>query len=101
MVATGQKATHVVTRFAGHLSDLELTQALAKLQSLKSHPRDEAANRHVLNWAERVFRELSLPERQALEELLHGFESALEETGPELDRLLPRCAGGIPHATLR
>jgi molecular chaperone HscC len=79
VAATGKKATHVVTRFAGHLSDLELTQALARMQSLKIHPRDEAANQHALKWAERVFRELSLPERQQLEELLDGFESALEE----------------------
>ncbi len=79
VVSTGKKCTHVVTRFAGHLSEKQVTQALSQMQALKIHPREDAANRHVLVWAERVFREIALQERDRLDQLLTGFEHALEE----------------------
>ncbi len=79
IVATGKRCSHVVTRHASHLSDADLLEALAKMQTLKTHPRDEADNRHLLSWGERVFRELPQAERRVLEDLLGGFERALED----------------------
>jgi len=48
------------------------------MQELKTHPREETANRFLVRRAERVFEELSLQERGMLEMLIHGFEDALE-----------------------
>lgn len=78
VLATRKKTSYVVTRYAKGLSDAEIAKAVEQMKSLKTHPRDESVNRHLLRWAERVYRELPLQERQVLDNLLHGFEEALE-----------------------
>jgi molecular chaperone HscC len=47
------------------------------MAKLKTHPRDEEANRFVLLRAERLFKELPAELRKALSGLLDGFEAAL------------------------
>jgi molecular chaperone HscC len=76
--STRQKATHVVTRHARGLSKDQIARAVQDLQKLKSHPREEAANRFLLRRAERIYRELPQGERELLSQLLDGFEAALE-----------------------
>jgi molecular chaperone HscC len=49
---------------------------------LKTHPREEAANRLLLRRAERAYQELPLEAREMLGELLDGFEAALGMQGP-------------------
>ena len=78
VVATRKKKTYVVTRYAKGLSEKEIAAAIEKMRMLKIHPRDESVNRHLLRWAERVFREVPLHDRRVLEGLLQGFEEALE-----------------------
>jgi molecular chaperone HscC len=76
--ATRAKFSHVVTRHARGLSAEQITKAIEAMQALKSHPREESANRLLLRRAERVLGELSGERRAYLDELLDGFEAALE-----------------------
>jgi molecular chaperone HscC len=78
VVETGQKVSHLVTRYAKGLSQAQLAQAVDEMQKLKTHPREETVNRFLLRRAERVYRELSLDEREMLSRLLDGFEAVLE-----------------------
>lgn len=78
ILQTGRKVTHLVTRFAKGLNEEEIAKAVSRMQALKINHRDEAVNRYVLRWSERVFQELPLRERQLLESLIQAFEVALE-----------------------
>ena len=53
------------------------------MAKLKTHPREESVNRHLLRRAERVYKELSLFLRDELSRLLDGFEAALSMQDPE------------------
>ncbi|MEZ6057482.1 MAG: Hsp70 family protein [Planctomycetaceae bacterium] len=79
IVATQKKATLVISRHAKGMSEAEIRKAVADMQALKSSPREEAVNRHLLMRAERLYQELPISERDRLDDLLTGFESALEE----------------------
>jgi molecular chaperone HscC len=78
VVSTKEKASHVVTRHARGLSKEQIVRAVHELQRLKTHPREEAANRFLLRRAERVYRELPMDQREFLSQLLDGFEGAME-----------------------
>jgi molecular chaperone HscC len=78
VVATKQTISKIITRHARGLSADQIAKAVAAMQAIKTHPREETVNRFLLRRAERVFGELSLDEREALSSILDGFESALE-----------------------
>lgn len=78
IVETRKKVTHLVTRHAKGMKDAEIARAQSAMQQLKMHPRDDAPNRFLIRWADRVFRELSLAQRNELEMLVTGFEAAIE-----------------------
>lgn len=78
VVESRLKVRHVVTRYAKSLSEAEIARAVDEMQSLKLHARDETTNRFVLRWAERLYRELPLRERDLLEQLIFLFEEAME-----------------------
>jgi molecular chaperone HscC len=77
VVDTRQQFSHVITRYARGLSAEQVRRAVQEMAKLKTHPREEAANRFLLRRAERVFRELSREGRDLLGQLLDGFEAAL------------------------
>jgi molecular chaperone HscC len=77
VVQTQQKTTHVVTKYAHGLSASEIADAVRAMARLKTHPRDETANRLLLRRAERTIKELLHEQRQILTQLLDGFEEAL------------------------
>ncbi len=79
VVATRKSVSHVITRHARGMSKSEVQQAVRELQKHKRHPRDEEANRFLLHRAERIYRELPSFHRESLEQLLNGFEYALEQ----------------------
>ncbi|AMV23286.1 Chaperone protein HscC [Gemmata sp. SH-PL17] len=79
IVATKRKVSHVVARHAQGMSDAQIRAAVAAMEKLKTHPRDEEANRFVLLRAERVFKELPAELRDVLGELLDVFEAAMEK----------------------
>ena len=78
VVATNRKITHVVTRYARGLTADEVALAVKEMAALKLHPRDESVNRFLILRAERIYQVLPLAERRFLDELLTGFEEALE-----------------------
>ena len=78
IVETKHKVSHLVTRHVRGLSQAQITQAVAEMQSFKLPPRDEAAFRALVKRAERVFAELSVEAKCRLGQLLDGFEDALE-----------------------
>jgi molecular chaperone HscC len=102
VVETQAKASLVITRHAKGLSEQQIAQAVAGMDQLKTHPREETANRFLLKRAERVYRELPLHEREALGDLIDGFEDALdlqekdaiERFHEELTRFLDIFDGG-------
>jgi molecular chaperone HscC len=77
VVATSKQCTHVVTRHARGLSAEQVAKAIEAMQKLKTHPREETANRFLLRRAERLFSELPVDARTMLGNLLDGFEAAL------------------------
>ncbi|MBL8814369.1 MAG: Hsp70 family protein [Planctomycetaceae bacterium] len=79
---SGSKASCVITHHAQNLSPEELKRAIEKLQELKVDPAEDQVNRHVLKWADRVYRELSGDARRMLEMLITGFEEALALQDP-------------------
>ncbi|MBL8797500.1 MAG: molecular chaperone HscC [Planctomycetia bacterium] len=78
VVETGQKFSHVVTKHARGLNVDQVQQAVKDMNKLKTHPREDSANRFLLKRAERVYQELSLEGRDLLTRLLDGFEEVLE-----------------------
>jgi molecular chaperone HscC len=102
VVATRQKASHVVTRHARGLTPEQVRRAVADMAKLKTHPREEGVNRLLLARAERVYQELPREGRDVLGQLLDGFEAALEMQDPAaierhrdaLQAFLDRCDAG-------
>jgi molecular chaperone HscC len=84
VVKTQKQVSHVVTRYAKGLSKSDVKRAVREMEALKHHPREDAQNRHLLRWAERLYQELPLTERQRLDELITAFEDALERQDAEL-----------------
>ncbi|MCE9563214.1 MAG: Hsp70 family protein [Planctomycetes bacterium] len=78
VVATRKTVTHVIAKHAKGMTEDQIQRAVRAMEKLKTHPRDEEANRFVLLRAERVFKELPAELRQSLGLLLDGFEAALE-----------------------
>lgn len=84
IVANGTKATHVVTRYAKGMSQRQIDEAVRDLQRLKTHPREEAVNRTLIQRAERIYQELPMLQREVLSRLLDQLESALALQEPKL-----------------
>ncbi len=78
VVETRRKVSHIITRHARGMSSEAIALAVQQMQALKTHPREEANHRFLLRRAERLYQELSLFEREMLEELIEGFEESLE-----------------------
>jgi molecular chaperone HscC len=77
IVQTRQTTTHVVTKLARGMSASQVADAVRAMAKLKTHPRDETANRLLLRRAERTVKELQGEMRSFLNDLLDGFEGAL------------------------
>ncbi len=83
VVETKKKITHVIARHAKGLTERQIAGAVAEMQALKTHPREETVNRFLVRRAERIYQELPLFERRLLEQLISGFEEALELREPD------------------
>jgi molecular chaperone HscC len=83
VVKTKRTFSHVITRYARGLSKDQVERSIRDMAKLKTHPREESVNRHLLRRAERVYKELSLFLRDELSRLLDGFEAALSMQEPE------------------
>jgi molecular chaperone HscC len=78
VVSTRRKFSHIVTNHAKGLSADAIKQAVEAMAAFKTHPREEAVNRHLLRRAERIFGEIGADHRTILGQFLDGFETALE-----------------------
>ncbi|MBY0458677.1 MAG: Hsp70 family protein [Gemmataceae bacterium] len=83
VVATNKKVSHVIARHAQGMTEAQIRAAVAAMAKLKTHPRDEEANRFLLLRAERAFKELPSELRDVLGVLLDGFEGALGKQNAE------------------
>ena len=77
IVETAKTFRHVITQYARGLNQEQVARAIEEMNKLKTHPREETANRFLLQRAERVYRELTLEDRERLGQMLDGFEAAL------------------------
>jgi molecular chaperone HscC len=82
VLETRRQFTHVITRYSRGLSAERVRRAVEEMARLKTHPREEAANRLLLRRAERAYQELPLEARELLGQLLDGFEAALGMQDP-------------------
>ncbi len=82
IVATKTVAQLVLANGQASMTEAEIKSAVAAMQKLKTHPREETANRFALKRAERMFQELSIDLRRRLGQLLDYFESSLEAQDP-------------------
>jgi len=78
IVETQKKTSIVITKHARGMTDGQIARALSEMQQLKTHPREETANRFLLKRAERLYKELPLTEREMLADMLDGFEAAMD-----------------------
>jgi molecular chaperone HscC len=78
VVETKRKVSVVITKHARGVSPAEIERAVAAMAAIKTHPREETANRFLIKRAERIYQELSVFHRDHLAELLDGFESVLD-----------------------
>jgi molecular chaperone HscC len=77
--SNGQKSRTVIESRKSGMSKSEIEASLARLQSIKIHPRERTENRLLLARAERMFEE-SLGDRRAiLMEGIYRFEFVLEK----------------------
>ena len=83
IVATKRKVSTVITRHAkGGMTPKDIQQATRDMEKLKTHPREDVANRFLLRRAERVYQELGSDLREFLGQLIDGFEGALSLQDP-------------------
>ena len=82
IVKTGKRVSHVIAKHAKGMSAQQIQRAVAEMEKLKTHPREEQGNRLLLRRAERVFAELPVEGRQILGQLLDAFEEALGMQDP-------------------
>ena len=83
VVDTEEKATLVITRHASGMDTSEVRRAIAAMAELKKEWRDEPENRTLLLRAERLYKDLTGIDREALDELITAFEFALAEKDEE------------------
>jgi len=95
-VDTGKTERLVITNQRTDMSEEEVEARLAQLASIKIHPRDQARNRYLADWGERLYQESLGPARDMISDGMARFTQALdrqdpkevEEAADELEKLL-------------
>ncbi|MFO0970475.1 MAG: Hsp70 family protein [Gemmataceae bacterium] len=82
VLATQKKFSHLITRHAKGMTREQIVRAVKDMAKLKTHPREETANRYLLRRAERVYQELTAEQRDFLSQMLDAFEAALSRRDP-------------------
>ena len=77
-LSTGRTSSLVITKLAGEMSDGEIKSALSKLEKLKRHPRDDAANQHAKSRIEACYSMAKGDDRHWIQTLLVEFNEAIE-----------------------
>ncbi|WP_145249541.1 Hsp70 family protein [Aeoliella mucimassa] len=71
------KFSTVLTQHAADLTEKEMKEAVANLQTLKYYPREDMANQKLLRFAERMVGEISPFQREQFEAAIDMFEQAM------------------------
>ncbi|MBU5488850.1 molecular chaperone HscC [Clostridium sp. MSJ-8] len=79
VVATGVKKSVIIEKNPGYMSKEEVKERLEELQSIKIHPKDEDANRHLIERGERLYEETIGDYRRLIDEGIRKFEEALDK----------------------
>ena len=79
VVATGVKKSVIIEKNPGYMSKEEVKERLEELQSIKIHPKDEDANRHLIARGERLYEETIGDYRRLIDEGIRKFEEALDK----------------------
>lgn len=78
VLSTGRKYNKVIKNSPASLSEEEFQKSLRRLEKLKFHPRDSEKNRALMAWGERIYESSLGDERNAIGQLLAGFEAVLD-----------------------
>jgi molecular chaperone HscC len=76
--STGKKASLVITKLAGEMSEAEISSALKKLAALKVHPRADAENLHLTSRLEAAYAQARGDARDWVKSLLVAFDAAID-----------------------
>lgn len=79
VVATGVKKSVIIEKNPGYMSKEEVKERLEELQAIKIHPKDEDANRHLIERGERLYEETIGDYRRLIDEGIRRFEDALDK----------------------
>ena len=74
----------VLQRGGATLAGQELREALARLETLKVHPKEYLQNKYLLTRAENIWAELTGDERELLSKYIDAFEGALHRQDPDV-----------------
>ena len=69
----------IIEKNPGYMSKEEVKERLEELQSIKIHPKDEDANRHLIERGERLYEETIGDYRRLIDEGIRKFEEALDK----------------------
>lgn len=80
--STGKKASVVISKLAGEMSEADIAAALKKMAVLKQHPRDDAANIHLRTRIEAAYGMARAEARDWVADLLVQLDAAVEVQDP-------------------
>jgi molecular chaperone HscC len=83
---TGQTYRSVIQRDAQVMTEAQIRDALARLQSLKIHPRDQQENAYLMARAKRLYEDRLGHQRQDIGHALARFEAVLDSQDVQLIR---------------
>lgn len=81
--ASGRMVNRVIRQRDDGLDEAGLKAALAALDRIKLHPREQQDNRYLIERAKRLYEDRLGEERMAIQEALSAFQQALDTQDPE------------------
>ncbi len=84
--ATGRKFSTVLTQPQNSLTEMEIEEAVKRMQAVKFYPRDDLENQRLLRFCERLVGEVSPLHRDQLESAIDMWETAMSSGDREFFR---------------
>lgn len=94
-LAGGGKASTLIRQHDGRLSEEEIAAALARLEALKVHPREQQENVYLIARAKRLYEDRLGNDRPLIQQWLAAFEIALDSQD---EREVARAREGFRRA---
>lgn len=93
--ATRERYELILTGSDSNLTEVDIRERLARLEDLKSHPRDEQENIALIARAERAYEECLGEQREHIQRWLAAFKGELDRQGPTA---IARARAEFTHA---